>query len=281
MDDRARGVHFEAAPVEPKPHAPVAPDSAAPRRRRRALWTHFHDDGIPEYLARHYWWAYLWRGGIWFFDHQPIIDTILFGNYRELLEATCERLAATAPERFLQIACVYGELTPRIARALPQSDMHVVDVAKAQLDSCERKLERDRSRGEKLAATTLLRMNAEALAYPDGSFDTVLIFFLLHELPPETRVRVLAEAARVVRPGGRLVIVEYGARTRTHLLHRFAPARWLLGRLEPFLPVFWGEDLDAGVSAAAGKSGQRAERCEQMLRFGGFYRLHSYQLAPA
>jgi len=33
---------------------------------------------MPEYLARYYWWACLWRWGIWFFDHQPIINAILF-----------------------------------------------------------------------------------------------------------------------------------------------------------------------------------------------------------
>ena len=37
-------------------------------------------DGVPEYLARYYWWAYLWRGGIWFFDHQFVINAILLGN---------------------------------------------------------------------------------------------------------------------------------------------------------------------------------------------------------
>ena len=42
-------------------------------------------DGIPKYLARYYWWAYLWSVGVWFFDHQPIINAILFGQYRKLM----------------------------------------------------------------------------------------------------------------------------------------------------------------------------------------------------
>lgn len=47
------------------------------------IWRYFRD-GKPDYLARHYWWAYLWSVSVWFFDHQPIINAILFGQYRTL-----------------------------------------------------------------------------------------------------------------------------------------------------------------------------------------------------
>jgi len=36
---------------------------------RFSFW-HYFLDGVPVYLARHYWWAYLWPPAIWFFDHQ-------------------------------------------------------------------------------------------------------------------------------------------------------------------------------------------------------------------
>jgi|GEM_PF-5881062 len=35
---------------------------------------------LPDYLVRHYNWAYLWLVSVWLFDHQPIINAILFGN---------------------------------------------------------------------------------------------------------------------------------------------------------------------------------------------------------
>ena len=45
--------------------------------------------------------------------------------------------------------------------------------------------------------------DASALAYPDGSFDTVATFTMLHHVPTRARQdRVLAEAFRVLRPGG-------------------------------------------------------------------------------
>ena len=45
--------------------------------------------------------------------------------------------------------------------------------------------------------------DASALAYPDASFDTVATFTMLHHVPTRARQdRVLAEAFRVLRPGG-------------------------------------------------------------------------------
>ena len=29
---------------------------------------------LPDYLLRHYGWAYIWPPAVWFFEHQPIID---------------------------------------------------------------------------------------------------------------------------------------------------------------------------------------------------------------
>jgi hypothetical protein len=69
-------------------------------------------DGVPEYLARYYWWAYLWRGGIWFFDHQPVINAILFVQCDLLLKKTLAQVETRPDARLLQLTCVYGRLTP-------------------------------------------------------------------------------------------------------------------------------------------------------------------------
>lgn len=71
-------------------------------------------DGVPEYLARYYWWAYLWRWGIWFFDHQPVINAILFGQYQHLLNRTLAQVETSPGARILQLTCVYGKLTPAL-----------------------------------------------------------------------------------------------------------------------------------------------------------------------
>lgn len=62
--------------------------------------------------------------------------------------------------------------------------------------------------------------DATRLSAPDGAFDTVLCLTMLHHVSPESRQdRVLAEAARVLRPGGRFVLLEYSTDLVMKALH--------------------------------------------------------------
>ena len=42
----------------------------------------------------------------------------------------------------------------------------------------------------------------------DSSCEAVTSIFMMHELPPKVRRAVLAEAARVLKPGGRLILMD-------------------------------------------------------------------------
>ncbi len=54
----------------------------------------------------------------------------------------------------------------------------------------------------------LVLANAEALPYASNSQDIVSSVYLLHELPKGARKRAAAEMARVLKPGGRFVLVD-------------------------------------------------------------------------
>jgi len=234
-------------------------------------------DGTPYYLARHYWWAYLWRTGVWFFDHQPIINAILFGQYERLMHTTLDQFSAQPAGRVLQLTCVYGQFTPRLLDKLPVG-LDIADVADVQLALARRKAT-ELNQAPPLHAA---RMNAECLGYKSDTFDTIVLFFLLHEMPPEARANTLSEAMRVLKPGGRMLITEYGATPHQHMLYRFPPSRWLLGWLEPFLPGFWQENLDDAMQRAAQGHGKAIHRSgsEENI-FSGFYRVVTYQINRA
>ncbi|MFZ2525269.1 MAG: hypothetical protein WAW87_08135, partial [Candidatus Ferrigenium altingense] len=105
---------------------------------------------------------------------------------------------------------------------------------------------------------------------------------LLHEMPAAARHNTYAEIARVVRPGGSVLITEYAATPRRHWLYRLVPFRLLLGRLEPFLPGFWQEDIAAKLGSALEQRGKAlggepaVEYC-----FAGFYRMMRFNLKAA
>ncbi len=46
--------------------------------------------------------------------------------------------------------------------------------------------------------------DVRGMALPDGSFDVVLVHWMLHDIPPADRPSIAAELARLLRPGGRL-----------------------------------------------------------------------------
>lgn len=238
------------------------------------LYRHFEGE-VPPYLARHFWWAYMWRGLTWFFDHPVIISSILFGQYKKLKRATIEHVSKVAMRgRMLQLTCVYGRLTPRIMERLEPQPLHITDIVPVQLELARGKA----TAPDKLLAT---RMNAENLAYRDNSFATLLIFFLLHELPPSARRKVLTECMRVLSPGGTLVLTEYAHLPKQHIFYRSPVARRILYRAEPFLEPFWKEDMLELLNELASPLGKSVEVASHQEFFGGFYRVTEYRLPEA
>jgi ubiquinone/menaquinone biosynthesis C-methylase UbiE len=110
----------------------------------------------------------------------------------------------------------------------------VVDVLPIQLRNLKAKL-------PEFAPVRLLAMDSTELSIPDAIYDQALLFFLLHEQPVYYRERTLSEVLRVVKPGGRVVIVDYARPRWWH------PLRYLWGPvlavLEPFALDLWRKEI--------------------------------------
>jgi ubiquinone/menaquinone biosynthesis C-methylase UbiE len=69
---------------------------------------------------------------------------------------------------------------------------------------------------------TVVRQDATAMGFPDASFDGALSFTMLHHVPSiALQDRLLAEVARVLRPGGTFAGVDSLASRGFRLLHLF------------------------------------------------------------
>jgi ubiquinone/menaquinone biosynthesis C-methylase UbiE len=182
---------------------------------------------VPDYLMRHYWWAYVHPKAPRVFDRLWLINLILLGNYNRMRRAALAEFENGPLGRILQIACVYGNLTPKLAKRAAQKDgaLDVIDVLPVQLRTLKWKL-------PPKAPVRLLRMDSTALHLASAQYDRVLLFFLLHEQPAAVRAETIHEALRVLKPGGTLVICDYGPPAWWNpLRYLMAP---FLALLEPF-----------------------------------------------
>jgi len=190
---------------------------------------------VPDYLQRNYWWAYVHPNAVRLFERQWLVNTILCGNFARLRDAALDEFGAPICGRTLQVACVYGDFSVRLAERIgPGGCLDVVDVLAIQLQNLRRKLAAS-------SPATLYRRDSTALGFADASYDQAIIFFLLHEQPPLVRKQTIAEALRVVKPGGKLVIVDYH---RPSYLHPLRYLLWpVLRALEPYALDLWEHDI--------------------------------------
>ncbi len=220
----------------------------------------YRSAGVPDYLSTHYWWAYIHPKGVKLFERQWLVNLILCGNYVRLRDAALAAMGELLPGTTLQVACVYGDLTKRLSQraAAGGGSIDIVDVLPVQLKNLRNKLPMG-------APARLLVMDAVDLKLPDASYDRVLVFFLLHEQPRQWRERTLSEVYRVVKPGGKVVIVDYARPRWWHPLRYLFPM--LLAMLEPFALDLWREELADWLSDF------RATVLHQRRFFGGLYQL--------
>src|SRR5688500_15075893 len=92
---------------------------------------------VPAYLNETYWWAYVHPKAVKLFERQWLVNLILWGNFAKLRDAALDELGGELPGRTLQVACVYGDFTPRVSErvAKGRGTLDVVDVLPVQLSN--------------------------------------------------------------------------------------------------------------------------------------------------
>jgi ubiquinone/menaquinone biosynthesis C-methylase UbiE len=134
----------------------------------------------------------------------PLYDVAIRFMMREReFKLTTLRAAGLQPSsRLLDLGCGTGTLLKLAAREEPGASLTGVDADSRILDIARRKLAR--------AEVRLENALAAHLPFPDGSFDHIVSTLFFHHLTTTQKADALRECFRLIAPGGRLVIGDFG-----------------------------------------------------------------------
>ena len=160
------------------------------------------------------------------------------------------RLARLSPgEQVLDVGCGTGTLAIAAKRQVGTTGtVYGVDASAEMLARANKKA---RKAGVEIVLKNEL---VESLPFPDGHFDVVLSTVMLHHLPGKLRRQCAGEIRRVLKPGGRVLAVDFGTsptqkRGMAAHFHRHGHIS-----LAEIVAIFSEAGLSIGESGAVGVS---------------------------
>ncbi len=106
-------------------------------------------------------------------------------------------------ERILDLGVSAGAPTTALCKAFPDAEVWGIDISPSMVRYAHM-----RAAAQDLDVN-FVQMNAEELDFPDENFDMVLAMLLYHELPVPAIKKSIAEAFRVLRPGGVFTVLDF------------------------------------------------------------------------
>jgi ubiquinone/menaquinone biosynthesis C-methylase UbiE len=183
----------------------------------RILWRRYRKrtDDIPVDAARngdypgYYLRNFHWQSDGWLSDrsarlYDPAVEFLFAGvadvMRRMAIPPVVDAARASERARILDVGCGTGRFLLQLARTLPSARLYGLDMSPFYVRHARKLLAKH--------DVTLSTEHAERMPWADAAFDVVTSVFVFHELPPKVRRTVAREMARVVAPGGRVVLCD-------------------------------------------------------------------------
>ena len=127
-----------------------------------------------------------------------------FGRERELRDRLAALVDVAPGESVLDVGCGTGSLALAAKRRVGPTGMVTgIDASREMIERARRKAT---NKGDGIHFEVA---RVESLPFPNESFDAVLSTLMMHHLPRPTRERCVSEMRRVLRQGGRLLVVDF------------------------------------------------------------------------
>jgi len=137
----------------------------------------------------------------------PLYDPLLRWGMREVTfkRRLIEQAKIKSGFRVLDLGCGTGTLTILVKQMHPDAEVIGIDGDPRILAIARAKAEQQKE------IVTFDEGLASQLPYRDNSFDIVLSSLVIHHLTTEDKQRAFCEAFRILRPGGEMLVVDFGA----------------------------------------------------------------------
>jgi len=198
-------------------------------------------------------------------------DLMSLGVHRLWKRFTVELSAVREGQRVLDMAGGTGDLAGQLARRVGDSGEVVVGDINAAMLGAGR--ERMVDRGV-VGNVRYVQADAERLPFPDGHFDCVTIAFGLRNVTHKERA--LADMGRVLRPGGRLLVLEFSRVTSPVLKSLYDIYSF---KLLPLMGKLVAGDADSyRYLAESIRMHPDQETLKEMMQAAGFERCEYFNL---
>ncbi|MGG6293372.1 class I SAM-dependent methyltransferase [Leptolyngbya sp. AN02str] len=169
--------------------------------------------------------------------YDAITQYVVPPNEQWIRQALIERIRCH-PQRILDLGCGTGSTTLLLKQAFPNAEVIGLDLSPYMLTAAQ-----DKAQTAKVDVQ-FIHGNAEHTGLGDRSFDLVTASLLFHETPPSVSQAILREAARLLRAGGEVLILDGN---QTVLRH----TEWLTNIFEePYIQAYAQGSVDAWMGMA-------------------------------
>jgi len=133
----------------------------------------------------------------------PVYDWVLYPFMRGIRRDVLGMVEQLKPDRIIDVCCGTGDQL-RLFRGRSMIALGI-DYSDAMLKVAARKR----------PGISCLKQDAAAMAFADRSFDAAIVSMGLHETGWEQAQEILKEIHRILKPSGRLIVVDYELTTAT------------------------------------------------------------------